>query len=524
MRKLIERVLIFIFFYPTFTIGQIKPNIIGGQNGNISQVPWQVVIYINGNFACGGAIIAPQWILTCAHCTFNEQTLTQYPVNDFTIYAGITERSNLGSGQSSSVDGIILFPNYNYVTAVTTNDIALIHLSTPFTYNSNVDQIAVATQNDVNAGYINPGTIAQISGWGVDGSGSPSNNLQILSQTIIANSSLNQSLYPYPVTDEDIASGGTNGQGACSGDSGDPLTVLGSNSKRIVVGLHEFHALSGCATGYPDINVKVSNYSNFIAQYTASVTGTPPCCENFSTTYTLNALVPVANVSWATSDFTPASGTGLAATVTSNNSWSNSGVITYSFTTPQGGTVSANVNIGNGQAIYANLTNDGQNELGTVNSVSPGQTTVFVTAVDALSYSWNLMSGNISWGPNGNGNSMTFILNNGDQGTWAVIANNRCSPYRDLTFTTQQFGGYGFDIIKQKDQTILVKARPPVGVSASANYTFNVQVYSSTNNKVIELLNNNNKALFSIATLPEGKYNIIISRNTAKVSVPLIIK
>lgn len=522
MRNLIGRLLISLFFYPALSIGQVRPNIIGGQNGNISQVPWQAVIYVNGNFACGGVIIAPQWILTCAHCTFDEQTLTQNPVSDFTIYAGITQRSNLGAGQMGTVDEIILFPNYNYVSAITTNDIALMHLTTPFTFNSNVNQIAVATQNDVNAGYANPGTVAQISGWGVDGSGSPSNNLQILSQTIIANSTLNQSLYPYPITDEDIASGGVNGQGACGGDSGDPLTVLGANNKRILVGLHEFHASAGCAVGQPDINVRVSSYSNFLAQYTSTVSGTQPCCEDFSTTYTLNALVPVSNVTWTTSsDFTPSSGTGVSATLASANSISTSGTITYSFTTPQGGNINAVIPINNGQAVYANFTNDGQNELGTVNSVSPGQYNVFVVTANTPSYSWVLSSGSISWAPNGNGSSMTFNINSGQSGTWSVTANNRCSPYRDLTFTTQ-FNGYGFDIIQQQ-KNLIITVRPPAGVSANSSYSFNVQLYSALGNKVSELLSNQNKATFNISNIQKGKYKVVISKNTAQVAVPITI-
>ena len=42
--------------------------IVGGDDANIDNYPWQVLIYMQGQGSCGGTIVGDKNIVTAAHC------------------------------------------------------------------------------------------------------------------------------------------------------------------------------------------------------------------------------------------------------------------------------------------------------------------------------------------------------------------------------------------------------------------------------------------------------------------------
>ena len=42
--------------------------VIGGVTARKGAWPWQVGIYYNGRFHCGGSLVTPYWFVTAAHC------------------------------------------------------------------------------------------------------------------------------------------------------------------------------------------------------------------------------------------------------------------------------------------------------------------------------------------------------------------------------------------------------------------------------------------------------------------------
>lgn len=93
----------------------------GGESALPSTWGWVVSLHFGTNNICSGSIIAASWVLTAAHC------LEDISAKQITVYAGSNKRWN--GTQILSVSKIVVHPSFDKATY--TNDIALLHLSTP---------------------------------------------------------------------------------------------------------------------------------------------------------------------------------------------------------------------------------------------------------------------------------------------------------------------------------------------------------------------------------------------------------
>uniref|UniRef100_A0A9L0JXT8 Peptidase S1 domain-containing protein n=1 Tax=Equus asinus TaxID=9793 RepID=A0A9L0JXT8_EQUAS len=93
----------------TGALPPIQSRIIGGWECEKHSKPWQVAVYHQGHFQCGGVLVHPQWVLTAAHCMStlqcvelrlqsNEKCARAYPekMTEFVLCA--THRDDSGSG------------------------------------------------------------------------------------------------------------------------------------------------------------------------------------------------------------------------------------------------------------------------------------------------------------------------------------------------------------------------------------------------------------------------------------------
>uniref|UniRef100_A0A1B0GJ77 Putative serine-type enodpeptidase sp chironomus riparius n=1 Tax=Lutzomyia longipalpis TaxID=7200 RepID=A0A1B0GJ77_LUTLO len=221
--------------------------VVGGTSAtSAAQFPYMASLRTAANaHFCGATIIATRTVLSAAHCTVGRGTGA--------VRVVVGTHLRLSGGVSHAVNRIVNHPSYNANTIAF--DVSIVQTSATFTFNNNVQQIAMGTA------HVGGGVTAIVSGWGqTSHPGSAPNNLQWAALTTLTNAdcrnrhTANNAQF---VFDHKMCTFTRNGQGICMGDSGGPL-VVGSN----VVGIPSW--VIACARGFPDVYDRVSSHRNWV--------------------------------------------------------------------------------------------------------------------------------------------------------------------------------------------------------------------------------------------------------------------
>ncbi|GAA4839252.1 S1 family peptidase [Saccharopolyspora rosea] len=228
----------------------VSPYIVGGQDTDISQHPFTVALVTpQGQQFCGGSLVAPNKVLTAAHCTSDQQA------GDINVVSGRTTMSSQ-DGTVSKVTNIWVHPKYQ--DASKGFDVSVLTLDAP------VKEAPIQLAKADDAGY-KPDSQATILGWGnTSEGGQQSDHLKQATVPVNADATCKAAYQEYTPDAMVCAGLPEGGVDTCQGDSGGPL-VVGDR----LIGVTSFG--NGCARPkQPGVYARVGAYYDDLMQQIGS--------------------------------------------------------------------------------------------------------------------------------------------------------------------------------------------------------------------------------------------------------------
>nr|CAD7391974.1 unnamed protein product [Timema cristinae] len=219
-----------------------QDRIVGGTDAALYEFPWQVAIFLEDLFFCGGAVINELFVLTAAHCIMTRDT----PIEQLVLQIGDHDLSTMNETTHDVRKVKRISYHSHFHPFLLSNDIALLEMDKPASHTLDVVVTLLV------------GGITSFP------QGEPSPILQKLIVETISNFQCSR-IIEEPVGLGMICAAPDSLEGTCFGDSGGPLTVLDPDETDVLIGIVSF-GVTGCAVipAFPDLYTRVTEYLKWI--------------------------------------------------------------------------------------------------------------------------------------------------------------------------------------------------------------------------------------------------------------------
>ncbi|KAM9217773.1 chymotrypsin-C [Leptosomus discolor] len=239
--------------------------VVGGEDARPHSWPWQISLQYSSagtwRHTCGGTLIAPNWVLTAAHCISSSQT--------YRVVLGIQllSEENVEGAVAVDAEKIIVHEKWNSFLVI--NDIALIKLAQEVEESETIQPACLPP-----AGLILENDYpCYVTGWGrIRTNGPLADALQQALLPVVDYETCSQrSWWGSTVRTTMVCAGGDGVSSGCNGDSGGPLNCQ-RDGLWDVDGIVSFGSGLGCNVAKkPTVFTRVSAYIDWINEV-----GAPP--------------------------------------------------------------------------------------------------------------------------------------------------------------------------------------------------------------------------------------------------------